>query len=44
MMVESARISRGNILPLELMNINDYDALFLPGGFGVAKNFCDFAT
>lgn len=26
------------------MNSNNYDALFIPGGFGVAKNLSDFAT
>ena len=43
-MVESARISRGNILDLSNVDISDYDAVFLPGGFGAAKNLCTFAT
>jgi enhancing lycopene biosynthesis protein 2 len=42
-MVESARIARGNILDLAQVSMKDYDALILPGGFGVAKNLCSFA-
>ena len=42
-MVEAARIARGNILPIEQFKAEDYDALFFPGGFGAAKNLCDFA-
>ncbi|NHB92754.1 isoprenoid biosynthesis glyoxalase ElbB [Photorhabdus cinerea] len=40
---ESARISRGRIKPLSHANANEFDALIIPGGFGVAKNLCDFA-
>ncbi|MCF6808513.1 isoprenoid biosynthesis glyoxalase ElbB [Thiotrichales bacterium 19S9-12] len=40
---ESARIMRGNIKAIDQADINDYDALIFPGGFGVAKNLCDFA-
>ena len=43
-MVESARISRGNILDLAEIDHGPFDALFLPGGFGAAKNLCTFAT
>lgn len=42
-LVESARITRGNTLPLSDLNADDYDALLLPGGFGVAKNLSNFA-
>jgi len=42
-LVESARIARGNIKPLAEYNAGDYDALIFPGGFGVAKNLCTFA-
>lgn len=42
-MAEAARIARGNILPLEAFKAEDYDALFFPGGFGAAKNLCDYA-
>ena len=43
-MIESARISRGNILDLSTVDHAAYDAVFLPGGFGAAKNLCTFAT
>ena len=41
--VESARIARGNILPLEQYSPDDYDALALPGGMGAARNLSTFA-
>lgn len=40
---ESARIVRGNITALCQCNPDDFDALIVPGGFGVAKNFSNFA-
>ncbi|AQA17937.1 isoprenoid biosynthesis protein ElbB [Halioglobus japonicus] len=43
-LVEAARIARGNIKPLTELNVTDYDALVVPGGFGAAKNLCDFAV
>jgi enhancing lycopene biosynthesis protein 2 len=43
-LVESARIARGDIKDLVMANINDFDAIIFPGGFGVAKNLCDFAV
>jgi len=42
-LVESARIARGDIKPLSEYNPTDFDALMFPGGFGVAKNFSTFA-
>ncbi|MCK4679343.1 MAG: isoprenoid biosynthesis glyoxalase ElbB, partial [Bacteroidales bacterium] len=42
-LVESARIARGNIKALSDFNADDFDALIFPGGFGAAKNLCDFA-
>ncbi|CAM3722783.1 isoprenoid biosynthesis glyoxalase ElbB [Xenorhabdus thuongxuanensis] len=42
-MEESARITRGNIQPLSEINIDKLDALIIPGGFGAAKNLCNFA-
>lgn len=42
-LVESARIARGNIKALTYLKAEDFDALVLPGGFGVAKNLCNFA-
>ena len=42
-LVESARISRGNIRPLAALDLDVFDAVVLPGGFGAAKNLCRFA-
>ena len=42
-LVESARIARGNIKPLSHFTVGDFDALIFPGGFGAAKNLCDWA-
>ena len=43
MMVEAARIVRGNILPLSKFNADDFDALLFPGGSGAAKNIFTYA-
>jgi len=43
-LVESARISRGNIKPLAELSSSVADALVFPGGFGAAKNLSDFAV
>ncbi|HEY5672735.1 MAG TPA: isoprenoid biosynthesis glyoxalase ElbB [Malonomonas sp.] len=40
---ESARIARGKITDIAKIQAADIDALVLPGGFGAAKNLCDFA-
>lgn len=40
---ESARIARGKISDIAKIQATDIDALVLPGGFGAAKNLCDFA-
>jgi len=42
-LVESARIARGNISPLSNYNVKDFDAVIFPGGFGAAKNLSDWA-
>lgn len=42
-LIESARIARGQIKDLKQYEPNNYDALIFPGGFGAAKNLCDFA-
>lgn len=42
-LIESARIARGQIKDLKLYDANNFDALIFPGGFGAAKNLCDFA-
>jgi enhancing lycopene biosynthesis protein 2 len=43
-LVESARIARGEIKDLKDMNATDLDGLVIPGGFGAAKNLSDFAV
>lgn len=40
---EAARISRGNILPLDDYHADSYDALALPGGMGAARNLSSYA-
>ena len=42
-LVESSRIARGEIKDMAEVSGNDLDALIIPGGFGVAKNLCDYA-
>lgn len=42
-LAEAARIARGNIKPLSEYKAENFDALFLPGGFGAAKNLSSFA-
>ena len=42
-LIESARIARGDIRDLNEFNADDFDAIIFPGGFGVAKNLSDFA-
>lgn len=42
-LVESARIARGHIKDIASVHADEIDALILPGGFGAAKNLCNFA-
>ena len=42
-LVEAARIARGNILALDKYNASEYDGLVIPGGFGAAKNLTKWA-
>jgi len=42
-LVESARIARGNITEISTISPADIDALVIPGGFGSAKNFTTWA-
>jgi enhancing lycopene biosynthesis protein 2 len=42
-LVESARIARGKIRCLKEVKAADLDAIVFPGGFGAAKNLCNFA-
>lgn len=43
MLVEAARIARGEISDLRQFDAEDFDALVLPGGFGAAKNLFTYA-
>ncbi len=43
-LVESARIARGEITDLEHADVQAFDAVIVPGGFGAAKNLCNFAV
>ncbi len=42
-LVESARIARGDIKALSAFDAADFDALIFPGGFGAAKNLSSLA-
>lgn len=42
-LVESARIARKEVFDIKEVILDDLSALILPGGFGAAKNFTDFA-
>ena len=42
-LVESARLARGEITDLADANPDEYSGLIIPGGFGAAKNLSDFA-
>ena len=42
-LVESARIARGNIRDLKQFNAEEFDGLLFPGGFGAAKNLSNWA-
>ena len=42
-LVESARIARGDIQDVKQADVDSLDALILPGGFGAAMNLCNFA-
>ena len=43
-LVEAARIARGNIEDIAGVSAKEIDALVLPGGFGAAKNLSSFAA
>ena len=42
-LIESARIARGNIVDVATVTGNELDALIFPGGTGMAKNIFDYA-
>lgn len=43
-LIESARIARGAIKNIREADVNEFDALIVPGGFGAAKNLSDLAS
>lgn len=43
-LAEAARIARGKIRDIKSVKSNEIDALIFPGGYGAAKNLCDFAS
>ncbi len=43
-LIEAARIARGEIQDIATARVADFDAMIVPGGFGAAKNLCDFAV
>ncbi|MGY0157022.1 isoprenoid biosynthesis glyoxalase ElbB [Edwardsiella tarda] len=44
MLVEAARIARGEVTPLAQGDASQLDALIVPGGFGAAKNLSSLAS
>lgn len=43
-LVEAARLARGDIQALNELDADEFDAVILPGGFGAAKNLSSFAV
>ena len=43
-LIESARIARGNIRDLNEFKAEDFDGIIFPGGLGAVTNWCDFAA
>jgi len=43
MLIESARIARGDVARLETLDVTEFDALIIPGGNGTAYNLFDLA-
>lgn len=41
-LAEAARIARGDIFPIESLDIDQFDGIAMAGGFGVIKNFTNF--
>lgn len=42
-LTEASRLARGEITDMAEVQAEELDALVFPGGFGAAKNLCDFA-
>lgn len=43
-LTESARIARGKVRDVAGVKAGEIDALIFPGGYGAAKNLCDYAV
>ncbi|MDZ7263009.1 MAG: isoprenoid biosynthesis glyoxalase ElbB [candidate division KSB1 bacterium] len=43
-LIEAARIARGEIKSLKQVDPKEIDAVIFPGGYGAAKNLCTFAV
>jgi enhancing lycopene biosynthesis protein 2 len=43
-LIEAARIARGKITDIAKVKAGDLDGLVIPGGYGSAKNLCNFAV
>lgn len=43
-LVEAARITRGKVRDIKELKGEDFQAVLIPGGFGVAKNLSDYAS
>lgn len=43
-LVEAARLARGNIFDLKRFKAQDYDGIIFPGGIGAVTNWCDYAS
>lgn len=43
-LIESARLTRGEVKKLSSISPDDIDGLVIPGGFGAAKNLIDYAV
>lgn len=44
LMDETARIFRGQVKNIEQLESNEFDGLVIPGGYGVALHFCNWAS
>jgi enhancing lycopene biosynthesis protein 2 len=42
-LIEASRIARGDIADINTLDVNEFDAIIFPGGFGAAKNLSNFA-
>ena len=43
-LVEAARIARGDIRDIKDVGADELDGVIFPGGYGAAKNLCDFSV